>query len=318
MAARASTLGERVGTQLERLRVMWELVSFRVVRGRLREALETAEEALQLALAQKEPSLLTPAYHWVGVIRHQMGEFKRARECLEQTVAHYDRRYHATHARLFGVDYGVLSPSFLSHALWHLGYSEQALARSQQALGLAEELAHPYSRAIALAYNAMLHQFSGTRDAVEEQAAAAIAVSTEYGFPYYLAWATILHGWAVAEGGQVERGIAQMREGLTAISATGSDHRRCYYLSLLAQGCGRAGQVDEGLALLQEALTMAEASGERWKDAELFRLKGELLAASGAPTGEVRRILLEAVAIASRQGATALVLRAERSLQRLC
>lgn len=318
MAARAWTLGERVGTQPQRLRVMWELVSFRVVRGTgLHEALETAEGALQLALAQKDPSLLAPAYHLVGEIRCQMGEFTRARECLEQAAELYDRRDHATHTRLLGVDYGVLTPSFASHALWHLGYSDQALGRSRQALGRAEEFADPFSRAIALAYDAMLQQFCGTRDAVEEQAAAAIAVSTEYGFPYYLAWGTILHGWAVAERGQVERGIAQMREGLAAIRATGCDYRRSYYLSLLAQVCGRAGQIDEGLDLLQEALTSAEASGEHWKDAELYRLRGELLAASGAPIGEVRRMLQVAVDVASRQGATALVVRAERSLQRL-
>jgi adenylate cyclase len=168
-----------------------------------------------------------------------------------------------------------------------------------------------------MAYDAMLQQFCGTRDAVEEQAAAVIAVSTEYGFPYYLAWGTILHGWAVAERGQVERGITQMREGLTAMRATGCDYRRSYYLSLLAQGCGRAGQIDEGLDLLQEALTSAEASGEHWKDAEVYRLRGELLAASGGPIGEVRRMLQEAVDIASRQGAAALVVRAERSVQRL-
>lgn len=318
MAARAWKLSERVGTQPQRLRVMWEVVSFRIVTGiGLHEALETAEEALQLALAQKDPSLLAPAYQLVGEIHCQMGVFARARDYLEQAADLYDRRDHATHTRLLGVDYGVSSPCLASHALWHLGYSDQALARSQQALGRAEELADPFSRAIALAYDAMLQQFCETRDAVEEQAAAAIAVCTEYGFPYYLAWGTILHGWAVAERGQVESGIAQMREGLTAIRATGCEYRRSYYLSLLAQVCGRAGEIDEGLDLLQEALTSAEASGEHWKDAELYRLRGELLAASGAPTGEVRRMLQEAADVASRQGATALVVRAERSLQRL-
>jgi predicted ATPase len=314
MAARAWILAERVGTQPERMRARWELVLFRVVRGTgFREALETAEEALQLALAQKKPSLLAPAYHWVGVIRCQMGEFLRARESLEQAAELYDRRDHATHTRLFGFDYGVLSPSFVSHVLWHLGYADQALARSRQALDLAEELALPFSRAVALAYDAMLHQFCGTRDVVEEQAAAAIAISTEYGFPYYLAWGTILHGWAVAERGQVERGIAQMREGLTAIRATGCDLRRSYYLSLLAQVCGHAGQVDEGLDLLQEALTTAEASGERWKDAELHRLEGELWWAKGHEL-EAEASFRRAVDVASRQQATMLGLRAASGL----
>lgn len=318
MATRAWTLGERVGTEPERLRIMWELVSFRVARGTgLHDALKGAEGAFQLALAQKDPSLLAPAYHLVGEIHCQMGEFKRARECLEQAAELYDPRDHATHPRRLGVDYGVLSPSFASHALWHLGYSDQALERSRQAVGRAEELADPFSRAIALAYDAMLQQFCGARDVVEKQAAAAIAVSTEYRFPYYLAWGTILHGWAVAERGQVERGMGQMREGLAAMRANGCDSRRSYYLSLLAQACGHAGQIEEGLALLQEAITSAETSGEHWKDAELYRLRGELLAASGAPSGEVRRTLQQAVEVASHQGAKAMVVRAERSLQRL-
>ena len=317
-AARAWTLGERVGTEPERLRVMWELVSFRIARGSgLHTALETAEGALQLALAQQDRSLLAPAYHLVGEIRCQRGEFTSGRESLEHAAELYDARDHATHPRRLGVNYGVLSPSFAGHALWHLGCSDQAQERSRQALGRAEEIADPFSRAIALAYDAMLQQFCGARDAVEEQAAAVIAVSTEYRFPYYLAWGTILHGWAVAERGQVECGIAQMREGLAGMRATGCNYRRSYYLSLLAQVCGYAGQIGEGLDLLEEALTSAEASGEHWKDAELYRLRGELLAASGAPTGEVRRVLQDAIDIAGRQSATALLVRAERSLQRL-
>jgi len=318
MATRAWTLGERVGTESERLRIMWELVSFRVARGTgLHEALKTAEEALQLALAQKDPSLLAPAYHLVGEIHCQMGEFTSARECLEEAAELYDPRDHAAHPRRLGVDYGVLSPSFASHALWHLGYSDQALERSRQAVRRAEELADPFSRTIALAYDAMLQQFCGARDVVEKQAAAAIAVSTEYRFPYYLAWGTILHGWAVAERGQIELGMAEMREGLAAMRANGCECRRSYYLSLLAQACGHGGQIEEGLDLLQEALTSAEASGEHWKDAELYRLKGELLAASGAPSGEVRLTLQQAVDVASRQCARALVVRAEHTLQRL-
>jgi predicted ATPase len=83
---------------------------------------------------------------------------------------------------------------------------------------------------------------------------------------------------------------------------------------LLAQACGHGGQIEEGLDLLQEALTSAEASGEHWKDAELYRLKGELLAASGAPSGEVRLTLQQAVDVASRQCARALVVRAEHTL----
>jgi DNA-binding SARP family transcriptional activator/predicted ATPase len=318
MVARARTLSERVGTERERLRVMWDSAAFCIVRGAgLHEALETAEAAFVLARSQADSTLLAPSHHLLGEIRCQRGEFATARDSLERAADCYERPDHAALVRLLGIDYRVLSPSLASHALWHLGSSEQAQARSKQALARAAELADPFGRTIALAYDAMLQQFCGAIDAVAEQATAAITLSTEYRFPYYLAWGTILHGWAVAERRQVERGIAQMREGLETMRATGCNHRRSYYLSLLAEACGRAGRLDEGLALLQEALASAEASGEHWKDAELYRLRAELLSASGGPSGEVHRLLQQALDVAGRQGARALVSRVERSLERL-
>ena len=87
------------------------------------------------------------------------------------------------------------------HALWALGYPDQALAMSREALTVVQELSHPYTRAIALAYTAMLHQFRREPRAVDEQAAAAIALCTEQRFAYYLAWGTTMQGWArVAQG----------------------------------------------------------------------------------------------------------------------
>ena len=101
-------------------------------------------------------------------------------------------------------------------ALWLLGYPDQALQRSHEALTLAQELAHPLSLAYALDCAAMLHQFRREAQAAQERAEAAMALSTEQGFALYLAWGTILRGWALAEQGQGEEGIAQMRQGLAA------------------------------------------------------------------------------------------------------
>jgi predicted ATPase len=126
-----------------------------------------------------------------------------------------------------------------------------------------------------------------------------------------------LHGFLLAHEGQADRGIELMRSAAEEWASLGFPLFVPYDRALLAQACLAAGRLEEGLRAIEEGTAIARETGQAFWDAELLRLSGELLAASGAPTDEVRRMLLEAVDVASRQGATALVLRAERSLQRL-
>ena len=91
-----------------------------------------------------------------------------------------------------------------------------------------------------------------------------------------MAWGTILRGWALAEQGQGEEGIAQIRQGLAACRATGAEVWRPHFLALLAEAYGKAGQTEEGLSVLAEALAVVDKTGERFYEAELYRLKGEL------------------------------------------
>jgi predicted ATPase len=202
------------------------------------------------------------------------------------------------------------------HALWCLGYPDQALAMSREALALAQKLSHPFSLAVALAYAAMLHQFRREPQAVHEQAEAAVALCTEQGFAYYLAWGTTMQGWARVVQGQGELGIAQTRQGLDALRATGAALRLPYYFALLAEACGQTGQAAEGLALLAEAL--AHKSGETWMEAELYRLKGELLLSLAADNyTEAAGCFHQALTTARRQQAKSWELRAAMSLARL-
>jgi predicted ATPase len=204
------------------------------------------------------------------------------------------------------------------HALWHLGYPQQALTMSREAVALAQELAHPFSLALALDYVAMFHQFRREPQAVYEQAEAAIALCTEQRFAYYLAWGTTMLGWAQVAQGQDKEGLAQMRHGLAALRATGASLRLPYYLALLAEACGQTGEVAEGLALLAEALAHAHHTGEAWMEAELHRLKGELLLALSIDhQAEAEGCLRQSLAVASRQQAKSLELRAALSLARL-
>jgi predicted ATPase len=103
-----------------------------------------------------------------------------------------------------------------------------------------------------------------------------IALTTEQGFPHWLATGTIWRGWALAAQGQGEEGIPQIRQGLVARRAMGADMNRAYFLTLLAEAYGKAGQVEEGLTVLAEALAAVDRTGERYYEAELYRLKGEL------------------------------------------
>jgi predicted ATPase len=103
-----------------------------------------------------------------------------------------------------------------------------------------------------------------------------MALSHEQGFPFWLAMGLIWQGWVLAEHGQGEEGISQMRQGLAAVQATGARQGGAYGLALLAEAYGQVGQAGEGLALLVEALSLVDRTGERFWEAELYRLKGEL------------------------------------------
>ena len=164
----------------------------------------------------------------------------------------------------------------------------------------------------------MLHQFRREPRAVDEQAAAAIALCTEQRFAYYLAWGTTMQGWAQVAQGQDREGLAQLRQGLAALRATGAALRLPYYLALLAEACGHTGQATEGLTLLAEALGQAHTTAEAWTEAELHRLKGELLLSWSADTHtEAEGCFHQALAIAHRQQAKSWELRAAMSLSRL-
>ena len=162
----------------------------------------------------------------------------------------------------------------------------------------------------------MLHQFRQERQAVKERSEAVIALSTKHGFPFWIAGATVLQGWALTMEGEIEEGIAQMRQGLAAWQATGAEIGVPHYLALLAEAYGQAGQVEEGLSVLAEALASVENTGQRCWEAELHRLKGELLMQAAADS-DAEACFRQAIQVARRQEAKSWELRATVSLCRL-
>jgi predicted ATPase len=201
--------------------------------------------------------------------------------------------------------------------LWLLGYPDQALTRSHEMLTYAQELRHAFSLARALFSVATLHKLRGEADAAQEWAEAALAIMTEQRFGQSLGNATFTRGWALAAQGQHEEGMAQMRQGIDAQQAIGVGVTRAEYRARLGEAYGRIGQAEEGLRLLAEALAVVDKGG-LWYEAELHRIKGELLLGQPVPDApQAEACFQQALAIARRQQAKSYELRAAMSLSRL-
>lgn len=189
---------------------------------------------------------------------------------------------------------------------------------------------HVNSQAYALYFSAMHYQFRREPGRAREQAEAAIALSAEQELAQWSAWSMPIGGWAMAEQGQTEDGIARIRRGLDDAQAIRAEMFRSYYLCLLAEAHARAGSPRSGLAALVTARALVEKNEERFWEAEIHRLTGELLlqdaalggpgetvAAGSRPVPSPAECFGEAIEIARRQGARSLELRAAMSLGRL-
>jgi predicted ATPase len=206
----------------------------------------------------------------------------------------------------------------VARVLWVLGYPDQAVQRGQEARTLAHTLARPYDMADVLLHCVYLHAHRGEWQTAQTHAEAALALATEHGFAFYEARGALYRGAVLAAQGQSEEGIAQMRQGLAALRATGAVVSMSGHLAQLAKACGQVGQVDEGMHLLAEALAMVDTTGERHTEAELHRLKGALLLVLPTDhTPEAEACFKHALAIARRQQAKSWELRAAMSLARL-
>jgi predicted ATPase len=330
--ARARELCQQLGESPQLLPALAGLFQFYFVRADLHAARELGKQLLTLAQRRHDPVLLARGHMSLGLPLFGLGEFALAREHLEQGAALYDPRRHGSPVFRAVQDRMVIL-SYAAAALWQLGYPDQALERSHEALALARELSHPFSLAVALDLASWLHQFRREWQAVQEQAEAAMTLSADHGFSYWLAVGTILRGWARAEQGYGEEGLVHIHQGLAACRPTRAELAWPHWLALLADVYGKRGQTQEGLATVAEALARVEKTGERWYEAELHRLKGELSLQSGVrgpesqiPTpqhltpstqSEAEECFHKAIEIARRQQAKSLELRAALSLARL-
>jgi len=342
--SRARELCQQIGETPQLFSVLRGLWVFYLVLGELQTSRELGEQLIRLAQRVQDPALLLEAHLAVGAALLWLGELASAREHSELGTALYDPQRYSSHAFLYGHDPGVTCLSSAARGLWALGYPDQALKRNHEATTLAQALSHPFSLASALSLTAMLYQLRQEEQATQECAEAVITLSTKQGFPLWAAFGTILRGWALTQQGKGAEGIVQIRQGLAAFQATGTGLGWPYNLALLAEAHGNTGQAEEGLVVLTEALAVVDKNGERFYEAELYRLKGELTLQSQTsskqvpdtsrtsqsnstgivpqplnldPQAEAEACFLKAIEIARQQQAKSLEIRAMMSLVRL-
>ena len=334
---RARELYQQLGDTPDVSEILWGLWTFYMLRAELVIAREIAEEFLRLAERLRYPGLAMRGHWALEITFMHSGEFPLALEHYEKALALYDPTRHLDDAFFYALNPGAAMPCFAAWALWYLGEQDEALSRMQEALARARELAEPLSLAHASLFTAILYQLRGEEGAAQEHVDAAFAVSVEHGLALYQHMATVTRGWLLSRRGRHEEAIANMRQGLVALQTTGTELMRPRFLGLLAEALGRSGQAEEALRILEEALDMVSGSGERDYEAELYRLKGELLLMPGAGRGaspptagkeaaaepeahafaEAQGCFSQSIKIARQQKARSWELRAALSLARL-
>src|SRR5512143_3531993 len=287
---RALALCDRVGTPAQRAQILTGMQSRYIVEGRLEKcALITDELVRVFREAREEPP--GSVFAMLAGVRLQMGHFQQACDDIDGLVRKADPSHFRHLQESQGLNYEVIVRAWQSHGMWCLGRPDTAMERASQALRHARQLAQPFSQAIAATYLALLQQLRADSATFRAQAEEALDLATEFKATYYQAWATILVAYADTLGSPGATGLTPLRGAIERFKETGARLRLPYYLALLADAHLRADRADAGLEVVEEALSLGRETKERWWDAELHRLRAELLLARGAPVAEAEAAL---------------------------
>ncbi len=274
------------------------------MRGEFRRALELGEEMVAFAERAGDQDLGFNGRARIGITLAWMGEYRLARETLEQSLSSRTGR-----ASDFSGNRGVL----LFNALYHLSWVQLENRFGNPAFLSLD----PFARAMILQHQAanrtdFIRDFRDSRERTE----LLLELSRKHGFPYYLGCALVRLGRIAVEEGKAADGIETMLEGMRTFREAGEDITHTYFAGLLAEAFLRVARGAEGLAVIEEAITRSASSGQRFCEAETHRLRGELLGYTGAPDSQSERSMRKALAVAQEQAAKSWELRAATSLAR--
>ena len=313
--SRARELCHQLGESSQLFRALMGLRFFYTALGELQTARELGEQLLRLAQSAGDAELLVEAHYALAVPLHFLGDFVSAREHLEQTIALYDPWRHPDHAVRYGLDPGVAARSLVAWLLWELGYPDRALKKTRAALSMARESSHPFTLAYALLLSSTILLWRRDSRAVIELTDDLIPLCREQGFSSMLTSGTLVRdGALIAQGKEEEIAIKPWEAAWLRV--TGSQSYVTGHLARSVDAYVKTGDIDAGMHLLAEALARVESTDERYCEAELHRLKGELLGTRDRDA-QAEQSFRTAIRVAQGQGAKSFQLRATTSLARL-
>jgi len=315
---RARELADRIGQPAQRFAVMWGNFAWHVVRGDFKLCMDLAAEAIQFVGALNDPGMMMEALFLQGLTMLYRGDFAGARDRCSLAVADFDDRkrtkFWAAHT---GQDSGATHRCYLALALWHLGYPDQALQLSRETIALARTLGHPFSLEYVLHHASWLRQHCQLGNEAQAAADEQIEIATEQSFTFWHATGTLYRGGGLLLQGNLGEGLPLLVAGLESYRATGAELALPYYLSLLGDGYTRAGRFEDAHRTLGEALNLTDKHEDRFQEAELHRLLGQLHLAETDDQARAEECFHTAIETARRQQSRAWELRATVSLARL-
>jgi tetratricopeptide (TPR) repeat protein len=298
--------------------------TFYTVTGELDRALDLAERNLEVAEASGDRLMRLVAHQALWTTHFFRGELAATLRHLDEGEPLYDPVADRSSALVYGTDPKTAALSYRSLVLWALGSVDHAVELARQAVKEARALGHPLSLGRAMVFAAWIRHCRRETDACLDEAEATLAYCGDQGLPFWMPHGFGLRGWALAERGEVERGIADLEKGLALWDAIGASCGRTPNHRSLATAYARTGRLPEAREVLEQGKAIV-AAGERFHEPEIRQLDAELvLAESGgadqAPAEARERaeaLLHAAIECASRQGARTLELRATTALARL-
>jgi predicted ATPase len=307
---RALQLCKETGLDEHAFPAVFGLWTWNFLRAALGETQTLAEHLLKTAENLDDSAYKVLAHEALGFTLFARGNFTPAHAELERSISLCEDTKVAAYLDLSAQDPRVHVRSYDGMALWFLGYPDRALQICGEALRYADASRHPFSEAIARTVSLRVHQFRGEAAVVASQADAAIAFCQERQFVHYFAMALILRGWAIADQGEFEKGIAEIQEGLEKERATGALLLETYSLGLLADACIKNKHYGQAFDFLEQArLRLGNENSERFYAAEIYRLLGEAHLQSSQNTDQAKYCFYESLKTAREQGAKSLELR---------
>ena len=307
---RALQLCSQNGLDEHTFPAVFGLWTWNFLRATLREAQALAEQLVNTAENVGDPVYEVLAHEALGFTFFAQGKFSSAHTELERGVILCEDSKAGAYLDLSAQDPRVHIRSYDAMALWMLGFPDRALQLCAEARRYADMSRHPFSEAMIRTISLRVHQLRGETDIVAGQADAVIALCQEHEFVHYVAMALILRGWATAQRGEFEKGIAEIQEGLKQERATGALLLDSYSLGLLADACIKNERYEQALEFLNQAQSrLDEDDTERFYAAEIYRLLGKIYLRSSQSLDQAEHYFSKGLKVAREQKAKSLELK---------